>query len=397
MPRKTKQLTALSIKSLTVKGFYPDGENLYLQVSQTGTKSWVFMYELHGKRHKMGLGSYPTVTLKDARDASLKARQLLQQGIDPLSHKRKVIQANKLEATKTITFDECTALFIESKKAEWRNPKHHQQWKNTLQTYASPIFGSMSVADIDQDLILKVIDPIWRTKNPTATRVRGRIESVLDWAIFHGYREGENPARLKGHLDKVLPSAKKITKDNHFSALPFKQMSAFMEKLRLQDGISARAFEFCILTATRTSETLKAQWIEIDLENRTWLIPPERMKAHVAHKVPLTGRCIEILALMRLNPGPYVFTGRKDGSHLSNTAFLQTLKRMNYKKDVTAHGFRSSFRDWCAETMDGYEYVAEMALAHTIKSDVERAYRRGDLFEKRLQLMNEWAKFCGYN
>lgn len=395
MPRQLNRLTDLKIKNLTEPRPYPDGGGLYLQVSIYGTKSFVFRYERHGKRHSVGLGAYKTTTtLVQARESALKMRQQLQQGIDPLSQKNADKAAEQLRAARTKTFDQCFAEYFAGKKHEWSNTKHAMQVRNTVETYASPKIGNLSIADVDMNLVLSILEPIWTTKTETATRVRQRIEATLDWATAKGYRTGDNPARWKGHLDKVLPSAKKTKKVEHHPALPFAKLPAFIATLREREGDSALALEFCILTATRTSEVIKATWAEIDFGNATWVIPANRMKARQDHKVPLSNRCLEILKEMKRRNEAHVFPGKKQDKPLSNMAMLQLLERMGFT-DITVHGFRSTFRDWCAESTDYPNHVIEMALAHTIGNAVEAAYRRGDLFEKRKLLMQEWADYCG--
>ena len=293
-----------------------------------------------------------------------------------------------------MTFDACAAAYIEAHKTSWRNEKHRDQWRNTLNSYASPVFGSLPVQAIDVALVMKVLEPIWKTKSETASRLRGRIEAVLDWATVRSYREGENPARWRGHLDKLLPARSKIQKVEHHPALPHDEIGDFMAMLRGQDGTAARALEFLILTAARTGEIIGARWDEIDLEDKIWVVPGARMKAGREHRVPLSGAALAILEQMReIREGDFVVPGGKKGKPLSNMAMLAVLKRMG-RDDLTTHGFRSTFRDWAAERTNFPREVVEMALAHTIESKVEAAYRRGDLFQKRRQLMEAWVRFC---
>jgi len=292
------------------------------------------------------------------------------------------------------TFEECADAYIASHRAGWRNAKHAQQWKNTLATYTYPIFKDISVAHIDTGLVVNCLEPIWQSKTETASRLRGRIESVLDWATVRGYRKGENPARWKGHLDQLLPARSKVAKVKHHAALPYAKMSSFMKQLRAMDSVSALALEFVILTLTRTSETLHARWDEFDFKQQLLIIPASRMKAGVEHRVPLSDRAMDILKqLEKQKLGDYVFPGKRYGKPLSNMALLMTLRRMG-AADETVHGFRSSFRDWAAETTNYPREVAEMTLAHTIENKVEAAYRRGDLFEKRRKLMEQWSRYC---
>jgi len=293
-----------------------------------------------------------------------------------------------------MTFDKCAAAYIEAHKASWKKGKHAEQWRGSLRNYASPVFGSSPVQAIDLGLVMKALEPVWRTKSETASRVRGRIEAVLDWATVRGYRKGENPARWRGHLDKLLPARSKIQKVEHHPALPYHEIAEFTAVLRGQEGIGARALEFLILTAARTGEIIGARWDEVDFEEKIWVVPAARMKAGREHRVPLTGTALAILKQMNgIREGDFVFPGGKKTRPLSNMAMLAVLKRMG-RSDLTAHGFRSTFRDWAAERTNFPREVVEMALAHTIESKVEAAYRRGDLFQKRRQLMEAWARFC---
>jgi len=373
---------------------YPDGGGLYLQIAAGGARSWVYRYMLNGAARYMGLGPLHTVTLAQARVKALEARRLRQEGLDPIEARNVELGKVRLEAAKAITFRDATERYIESKKAEWRNAKHAKQWKSTLETYAYPIIGSVPVQDVDIGLVMKVLEPIWRTKTETASRVRGRIESILDWARVLGYRQGENPARWRGHLENTLPKRSKVQKVIHHPALPYDEIGAFMETLRQQKGISASALEFLILTATRTNETVGARWSEIEFNKKTWTIPGDRIKAGKEHRVPLSAAALAILKKMQsISRDDFVFPGGKPKKPLSNMALLALLKRIG-RSDLTAHGFRSTFRDWAAERTNHPREVAEMALAHSLGDKVEAAYRRGDLFEKRRHLMNDWAVFC---
>ena len=293
-----------------------------------------------------------------------------------------------------MTFDECAAAFIEAKQGEWKNPKHRQQWTNTLATYASPVIGKLPVADVDTGLILKILEPIWNTKTETASRLRGRIESVLSWATTRKYREGENPARWRGHLDTQLAKPSKIKKEMHHAALPYKELPGFMRKLREHTGAAASALEFAILTAARSGEVLGARWDEIDLEEGIWTIPTGRMKVRREHRVPLSDAATAVIAKMQNEvQSDFVFPGTKEAKPLSNMSMLMVLRRMG-RQDLTTHGFRSTFRDWASETTAYPHEVCEMALAHTITNKAEAAYRRGDLFDKRRRLMQDWANYC---
>lgn len=387
------KLTALGVTRLKTPGMYGDGGGLWLQVSGKGGKSWVFRYTLQGKSREMGLGPVSTFSLAEARDKALTCRKLCYNGIDPIETRREQRQDAAVEAAKAITFHTCAAGYIAAHKAGWRNDKHAAQWTATLETYAHPVFGDLPVQAVDTGLVLKALEAIWNTKPETATRVRGRIESVLDWAATRGYRHGENPARWKGHLANLLPKRSKVRKVEHHPALPFKQVPEFMALVAAQPGTAAKLMAFTILTAARTGEALGARWSEIDIESGIWTVPAERMKARSEHRVPLPEAALAILAEMRGLDAEFVFPGGRRGKPLSNMAMLVLLRRME-RTDLTVHGFRSSFRDWASETTHFPSEVVEMALAHTVESKVERAYRRGDLFEKRRELMAAWATYC---
>jgi integrase len=314
-------------------------------------------------------------------------------GIDPIEARRAKHGQRKLEAAKGMTFDACAAAYLDAHSDSWRNAKHRDQWRNTLSSYASPVFGSLPVQSVDVSLMMKALEPIWKTKSETASRVRGRIEAVLDWATVRGYRTGDNPARWRGHLDKLLPARAKIQKVQHHPALPYDELADFMTTLQGEDGMAPRALEFLILTAARTGEIIGTRWDEVDLEEKIWTVPGERMKAGREHRVPLSRAALLVLNQMHeIRERDFVFPGGKKGKPLSNMAMLAVLHRMG-RDDITAHGFRSTFRDWAAERTNFPREVVEMALAHTIENKVEAAYRRGDLFEKRRQLMEAWARF----
>ena len=375
-------------------GMYHDGGGLYLQVSAAGAKSWIYRFMLDGRAREMGLGPLNVISLAEARKRAAECRKSRLDGIDPIEARRAQRGRRKLEAGRAMTFDKCAAAYIEAHKASWKNGKHAEQWRGSLRNYASPVFGSSPVQAIDLGLVMKALEPVWRTKSETASRVRGRIEAVLDWATVRGYRKGENPARWRGHLDKLLPARSKIQKVEHHPALPYDEIGEFTAVLRDQEGIGARALEFLILTAARTGEIIGARWDEVDFEEKIWVVPAARMKAGREHRVPLSGTALAILKQMNgIREGDFVFPGGKKTRPLSNMAMLAVLKRMG-RGDLTAHGFRSTFRDWAAERTNFQREVVEMALAHTIESKVEAAYRRGDLFQKRRQLMEAWAWFC---
>ena len=397
------------VENLRRPGRYADGGGLYLQVSPTGTKSWLFRFMRDGQAREMGLGPLHTVPLgsqtvmdpdgtrrevRGARDLASDARRLLLEGVDPIEDRSARRQSGRLAAGRSKSFKDCAEAYIKSHRAGWRNAKHAAQWESTLGTYAYDTLGSLSVSTIDTPLILKVLEPIWTEKAETASRLRGRLESILDWATVRGYREGLNPARWRGHLDHTLPKRSKVARTTHHAALPFDDISAFLKDLRKQEGVASRALEFLILTASRTGEVLGATWEEIDLRNRLWTIPASRMKGGRLHKVPLVDRAVEILEQIERDPEcDYVFAGRSNGGGLSNMSLLKTLERMK-REDITVHGFRSTFRDWASERTNFPREVIEMSLAHAIGDKVEAAYRRGDLFEKRRRLMDAWAQHC---
>ena len=392
MSRVKHKLTAKFAESKKQPGYYSDGGNLYLRVAQSSSKSWAFYYKANGKRHELGLGSYPTVTLSEAREKAETLRKQISQGIDPLDEKRRLNEAKELKKAKLTTFKQCAGEYIKTHSPGWKNAKHLQQWQNTLSQYVYPVFGEINAQHVDTQLVLKCLDPIWLVKNETAGRVRGRIESILDFATVHKYREGENPARWKGHLDQLLAKPSKVQKKEHHSALSYSDVPSFIDSLKDYPGISAKCLEFTILTAARTGEAIGATWDEINLTDKVWTIPASRMKAANEHKVPLSKRALKLLgemAAIRYNDFIFPSNGKKG---ISNMAMLTLLRRMD-RPDITVHGFRSSFRDWAAEQTDYQNFIIEMALAHTIKNEAEAAYRRGVLLEKRALLMQDWADY----
>lgn len=394
MARKINKLTPREVASKTTPGLYNDGAGLYLQVGPTGGKSWLLRYMIANKAKNMGLGAVHTISLAEAREQAQAARKLLLQGIDPVEEKRKRLGALRSADAKTLTFDECAAKYIASHRTGWKNPKHAEQWVSTLAAYASPHFGNLPVNAVDTGLVLAALEAIWQGKSETATRVRGRIESVLNWATVRGYRKGENPARWKGHLDTLLPARSKVAKVQHHAALPYSEMGAFFAELKQQPGTGALALVFTILTAARTGEVIGAQWNEIDLTNARWTIPAGRMKAEREHVIPLSGYALKLLKNLPCEDGnPFVFIGTRQGRGLSNMAMLEVLRRME-RSDLTVHGFRSTFRDWAGETTAYPREVIEHALAHQIKDKAEAAYQRGTLLDKRAKLMQAWADYC---
>jgi integrase len=396
MARTTGRLTALQVGRATGRpGMHPDGGGLYLQVTKSGA-SWIYRYMLNGRAREMGLGPLAIFGLQEARAKALDARRLRHEGIDPIEARKGVRARERLDAAKAMTFKQCAESYIKAHRAGWRNVKHAAQWEATLATYAEPIIGALPVQAIDTALVLKVIEPLWTSKPETASRLRGRIESILNWATARGYRAGENPARWRGHLDNLLPARSKVRKVEHHAALPYAELPNFLIVLRQQEGTAARALEFTILTAARTGETIGATQAEINGAGRIWTVPADRMKAGKDHRVPLSRRALAILdegKTVRTDGNEFLFPGGKRGKSLSNMAMTEVLRRMG-RGDITVHGFRSTFRDWAAERTNFPSEVVEMALAHTVGDKVEAAYRRGDLFEKRRRLMEAWAEFC---
>lgn len=382
------------VKNAKGPGRYSDGGGLYLQVGPTGGKSWLFRYMRDGKAREMGLGPLSAYALPKARDVAGECREQLADGKDPIAEREAERAAEALAKAKGKTFKACAEAYIKAHREGWKNAKHASQWENTLEEYAYPTIGDKAVADVDTELVIAVLDPIWKAKAETASRLRGRIESVLNWAKVRGYRTGENPARWRGHLDTLLAKRSKVAKVKHHPALPYAEIGAFVKLLREQDVLAAKALELIILTAARTSEVINARWGEFNLDAATWTIPAERMKAGKEHKVPLSPRVVAILnALGKGEKDAFVLPGVKEGKPLSNMACLKLLERMG-RTDITVHGFRSTFRDWAAEQTAFPSFVAESALAHTIGDRVEAAYRRGDLMDKRRRLMDAWAERC---
>lgn len=393
MARKAKELSALVVGRLTAPGHHAVGgvTGLYLYVNDSGAKSWVLRFVIGTKRRHMGLGSFADISLAQAREKARAARADISDGIDPIAQRIRQIETIRAQHAALKTFKQATEGYLDAHSDSWKNQKHRAQWKSTLQTYAYPVLGDLSVGDVAQTHVLKVLEPIWKTKNETASRVRGRIETVLDWATVRRYRSGDNPARWKGHLDKLLPAPSKVKKVEHHKALPIKDMPRFMEQLRKHEGVSARALEFTILCASRSGEVRGAVWSEIDLDSKVWIIPAERMKGKREHRVPLTETAIALLKnLPCVDESTLVFASPR-GGQLSDMALTAVIRRM--KVDAVPHGFRSTFRDWAGECTNYPREIAEQALAHALESKVEAAYRRGDALEKRRTMMNDWCKF----
>jgi integrase len=392
LARAVGLLNARKVETLTETGRHADGGNLYLAISDNGGKRWVFMYTRDGKRREMGLGSAAKgqVSLATARVKAAEARQQLDAGLDPLDEKRR---SDQPESEREIpTFGKFADQYIATHKSKFRNPKHIAQWEMTLKRYCQPI-RRKPINLIDTDAVLSVLEPIWQSIPETASRLRGRLENIIDAAKAKGYYHGENPARWRGHLKALLPQRQKLSRGHH-AALPYDDLPAFMAELRERSSLAALALELCILTATRTSEVLEATWDEFDLDKAVWIIPKHRMKAGVSHRIPLSGRAVEILkSLPRLEHNDHVFPGNKRGKPLSSMAMAMQLRRMN-RHNITVHGFRSTFRDWAAEQTSFPHETCEHALAHRISDKAEAAYRRGDQFDKRRELMNAWADFA---
>lgn len=396
MARTVGKLTALKVSRASRPGMYADGAGLYLQVTGAGAKSWVYRFSLRGRAREMGLGSLSALSLTDARAKAAECRRLRQEGVDPIEARKAQREQAALDAAKMLTFAQAAARYIAAHRSGWKNAKHASQWENTLASYAGPVLGPLSIQAIDTTLVLKVLEPIWKAKPETANRVRGRIEAILDWAKVRGLRQGENPARWRGHLDHLLPAKTKVRRVKHHAALPYAEMPAFIAHLRTKQGVAARALEFTALTAARTGDTIGAVWDEPNASDKVWVVPAERMKAGKEHRVPLCNRALAILDEMqndRTTDSQYVFPGGKAGKALSNMAMTEVLRRIG-RSNITVHGFRSTFRDWAAERTNFPSEVVEMALAHAVGDKVEAAYRRGDLFEKRRRLMAEWEGFC---
>lgn len=394
MPKIARELTAIEVSRLKAPGMHAVGgvPGLHLQVSEAGTRSWILRASVGGRRRDVGLGAFPAVPLADARRKAREVREQVASGVDPVLERQAAKAALIVAQAARVSFDQCVERFIEAKSGEWKNAKHRAQWASTLRTYASPIVGEIPVADIELPHILKILEPIWPEKTETASRLRGRIEAVLDWATVREFRKGENPARWRGHLDKILPSPKKIMVVEHHPAIAIDGLYGFIQSLRERKGVAAQALEFLILTAARSGEVRGATWSEIDLKNEIWTIPAARMKAGREHRVPLTERAIELIKAQPQGDATDAVFKPPRAKFFSDMSLSAVMRRMGL--DQVPHGFRSTFRDWTAERTNYPREVCEMALAHSIGNAVEAAYRRGDLFDKRRRLMEEWAKFC---
>jgi integrase len=392
MQRALQRLSSLAVERAKAPGYVHDGGGLYLQVTATGGKSWAYRFSLGGRRRDMGLGPYPAVSLAAARKAASEARSLVKAGQDPIAARDAHRARQRLENARGLTFDQAAKQFLDGHEGTWRNEKHRQQWRNTLDTYASPIIGATSVADLSTADVTRVLDPIWKTRPETASRLRARIERILDWAKVRGYRAGENPARWRGHLDSVYPARSEARPVAHHAAIAIDDLPATYAALCQSAGTAALALRFLILTAARAGEVTGATWAEIDLQERIWTIPASRMKAGREHRVPLSSEAVAILTARRATMlGDLVFPSWRNGRPLASSSLLTALRVAG--RSATVHGLRSTFRDWTAERTDTPRDVAEMALAHTIENKAEAAYRRGELMTKRAVLMQRWATF----
>ena len=394
MPRKAKELSALAVSRLRADGRHAVGgaDGLHLRVAGA-SRAWVLRAKVGARRCDIGLGPFPEVTLAEARDAAIDLRRQIRRGVDPLEERKQARLHHQAQRQPLATFRSCAEKFVEMNQAGWKNTKHAAQWSATLKTYAFPTIGETAVAAVDTPAVLAILQPIWTTKTETASRLRGRIEAVLDWARVQGFRDGDNPARWRGHLDKTLPPRRRVQGVTHHAALPYTEVAALIRELQGRPGTSARALEFSILCASRSGEVRGALWDEFDLEAAIWTIPADRMKAGKEHRVPLSPQANQLLrSLQRFDNEPHVF-GAPRGGPLSDMSLTAVLKRMG-QTDITQHGFRSTFRDWAGETTNYAREVIEHALAHQLKDKAEAAYQRGDLLQKRTALMKDWADFC---
>ena len=393
MPKVARELTPLAISKITKPGTHAVGgvAGLALRVYPKGQRAWVLRTMVAGKRREFGLGGYPSVLPSSAKDRARATLDKIFSGLDPIEEKQRQRSALRAAKAKAVSFSKVAEQYIAQHEAGWKNPKHAAQWVTTLSTYAFPVIGSVTVASVDTPLVLKVLEPIWTEKTETASRLRGRIEVILDYATAKGLRDGPNPARWKGHLALTLPARRKVAPVQHHAAIPVLEMPAFMKQLRGMDGVSARALEFLTLTAARSGEVRGMTWGEVDLKNKLWTVPASRMKAKKEHRVPLSDAALLILeSIKRVNGVNLVFPGTRGGA-LSDMSLTAVMRRMGV--EAVPHGLRSSFRNWTAEMTSYPNEVAEMALAHTVSSATEAAYRRGDLLEKRRSMMTDWAVF----
>ena len=393
------KLSTLKIKSLTKVGMHSDGNGLHLKIqlskkTNTLNKSWIFRWGAQGK-NTMGLGAFADVPLATAREKTLECRRLVASGLNPRDERDKVKTEVKVAKAHSVTFEKAAKEYIETNRQSWKNVKHAQQWENTLDTYAFSKIGKVPCADVSKEQVLAILKPIWTEKHETATRLRGRIEKILDWAMAKGYRTAANSAVLKGNLQPLLPTINKRKRIEHHTALHYDDVPKLFASIKDDPSTSARALVFCILTATRTTETTDAQWKEISLDKKIWIVPKERMKRGIEHRVPLSTQLIEILNFMDKSESSYVFYGKSRKSMpISNMTMLKYLQRKEGYEKITVHGFRSSFRDWAAEKGNFPREVCEQALAHSLADQTEAAYQRADYFDKRMVLMQAWTDYC---
>jgi integrase len=407
---KIDLLSAAKVRSVKKPGYYLDGRGLYLQVRGETSKSWLLKYSIDKRPRAMGLGSAFDFSLAEAREQRDELRKLIKRGVDPLDQKAADKQAKKVEAAKAITFRAAAERLIASKRHGWKNAKHASQWAATLETYAFPVIGDLPVQAVDTGLVMKILDPIWSTKTETASRVRGRIESVINSAKAYGEYIGENPARWKGNLDATLAKTSDVASVKNQAALAYAELPAFLQDLRKREGIAAAALEFQILTASRPGNAMGARWSEFDIDAAVWTVAGENMKGKKQHKVPLSAAALDVLARMeKISVGEFVFFGGDGDKPLSDAATGALIDRMNETnekagrakwsdpqsgKAIVPHGFRSTFRTWAGDKTNFPREVVEKALAHLVGDETERAYDRGNLFEKRRLLMDAWASFA---
>ena len=401
MPKKAAELGPLQVKQLKKPGAHAVGgvAGLRLKIDDAGGSSWILRAMVNGQRRDMGLGGFPDVTLAQAREKARAARALIDAGDDPIQARQEARSASVAAKARVRTFDQCVEAFMTAKSGEWKNAKHKAQWQSTLDTYVTPIFGKVLVRAVDVTLVLTVLEPIWASKTETASRLRGRIETILDWATARGYRTGENPARWRGHLDQLLAKPRKIKQVKHHPAIPVDSIATFMADLSAVEGSSAQALRFAVLTAARSGEVRGARWPEIDMEAKVWTVPAERMKAKKEHRVPLSTQAMKLLKkLPRFEEHDLLFPGRKSDAPLSDMSLTTSMRRLGYKDAAgdlcVPHGCRSTFRDWAGDRSNWPREMAETALAHALDSAVEAAYRRGDMLTKRARMMQDWADFC---
>lgn len=393
MPKKARELSATEVRRLTKPGLHAVGgvSGLLLQVTRSGARSWILRTVVGTKRRDIGLGGFPDVPLAGARESAREAKEKIRAGIDPVAERRAARQALAAAQAKHLTFAEAARRCHTAKESEFRSEKHRKDWLSSLERHAFEAIGDVPVSDIDLPLVQSVLEPIWKTRTETATRVRQRIETVLNWSTVSGYRQGENPARWKGNLEAVLPAPTKIRKVKHQRALPWQDVPGFMADLKDREGMGARALEFIIYTAARSGEVRLATWEEFDLAGKVWTVPADRIKAGKEHKVPLSDDAVALLkSLPQFKGSAYVFTAARGGP-LSDMSISAVCKRMEV--DATPHGFRSSFKDW-ARSMTSYaDEVSELALAHVNSDATRAAYARDQLLPKRSRLMTDWSKF----